>query len=53
LKLILKKGAQVKICGSCTEARGLKNAPLIEGTALSTMAELAGWVADSDKILTF
>jgi len=29
-----------KICGSCAEARGLKNVPLIEGTEISTMAEL-------------
>lgn len=50
---ILAKGAKIKICGSCAEARGLKQQPLIEGTELSTMAELTGWVVDSDKVLTF
>lgn len=53
LKAILARGAKVKICGSCAEARGLKNVQLIEGTELSTMAELAKWVVDSDKVLTF
>lgn len=53
LKAVLSKGAKVKICGSCAEARGLKNAPLIEGTEISTMAELTNWVVDSDKVLTF
>ncbi|MEN8229970.1 MAG: DsrE family protein [Bacteroidota bacterium] len=53
LKAILLKGAKVKICGGCAEARGLKNAPLIEGTELSTMAELTNWVVDSDKVVTF
>jgi uncharacterized protein involved in oxidation of intracellular sulfur len=53
LKLSLNKGAKVKICGSCAEARGLKNIPLIEGCEISTLAELTNWVADSDKILTF
>ncbi|MBI3260015.1 MAG: DsrE family protein [Ignavibacteriae bacterium] len=53
LKLALSKGAEVKICGSCAEARGLKNVPLIEGTELSTMAELTNWVVDSDKVLVF
>lgn len=53
LKLALSKGAKIKICGTCAEARGIKNLPLIEGTELSNMAELAHWVADSDKILTF
>src|SRR3990170_7585915 len=50
VKLALSKGTKVKICGSCAEARGLKNAPLIEGTEISTMAELTNWVVDSDKV---
>ena len=53
LKLALTKGAKVKICGSCADARVLKNAPLIEGTEISTMAELTNWVVDSDKTLVF
>ena len=53
LKSVLAKGGTIKICGSCAEARGLKNAQLIEGTGISTMAELTNWVVDSDKVLTF
>lgn len=53
LKAVLLKGGKVKICGSCAEARGLKNARLIEGTEISTMAELTNWVVDSDKVVTF
>ena len=53
LKLALTKGAKVKICGSCAEARGLKSAPLIEGAEMSSMPELTNWVVDSDKVLTF
>jgi len=53
LKLALSKGAKVKICGSCAEVRGLKNATLIEGAEISTMAELTNWVVDSDKVLVF
>jgi len=53
LKLIISKGAKVKICGSCADARGLKNLQLIEGTEISTMAELTNWVVDSDKVLVF
>ena len=53
LNLTLTKGAKVKICGSCAEARGLKNIPLIESAEISTMAELTNWVVDSDKVLTF
>lgn len=53
LKLSLTKGAKVKICGSCADARGLKNAQLVEGAEMSTMAELTNWVVDSDKVLVF
>lgn len=53
MKLALTKGAKVKICGSCADARGLKNATLIEGTEISTMAELTNWVVESDKVLAF
>lgn len=53
VKLLLNKGAKVKICGSCAEARGLNNVQLIEGTEISNLAELTNWVVDSDKVLTF
>lgn len=53
LKLVLSKGAKVKICGSCADARGLKSVKLVEGTEISTMAELTNWVVDSDKVVTF
>jgi uncharacterized protein involved in oxidation of intracellular sulfur len=53
LKFSISKGAKVKICGSCADARGLKNLPLIEGAEIGTMAELTQWVVDSDKVITF
>ena len=53
LKAILEKGAKIKICGSCADARGLITSQLIDGTEISTMAELTNWVADSDKVITF
>src|SRR4030066_2395585 len=46
LKSIINKGGQVKICGTCADARGIKNLPLIEGVQLSTMAELTQWTMD-------
>jgi uncharacterized protein involved in oxidation of intracellular sulfur len=53
IKAIIAKGAKVKICGSCAEARGLKSVRLIEATEISTMAELTNWVVNSDKVLSF
>jgi uncharacterized protein involved in oxidation of intracellular sulfur len=53
IKVILAKGAKVKICGSCAEARGLRSSQLIEGAEISNMAELTKWVLDSDQVITF
>jgi uncharacterized protein involved in oxidation of intracellular sulfur len=53
IRSVLLKGGKVKICGSCAEARGIKDLPLIDGTELSTMKELVQWTLDSDRTLTF
>ena len=53
LKLSLNKGAKVKLCGSCVDARGIKNLPLVEGCEISTLADLTNWIVDSDKVITF
>ena len=31
LKAVLMKGGKVKLCGSCADARGLKELKLVEG----------------------
>ncbi len=53
LKSVINKGGQVKACGTCSEARGIKGLALIEGAEISTMAQLTQWVLDSDKVATF
>lgn len=53
LKFILAKGSKVKACGSCVEARGLRDLSLLEGVEVSNMSELAQWAVDSDKVFTF
>ncbi|KAB2892902.1 MAG: hypothetical protein F9K28_10825 [Bacteroidetes bacterium] len=53
VKAVINKGGQIKLCGSCCEARGLSQQALIEGTEVSTMSQLARWVVEADKVLTF
>jgi uncharacterized protein involved in oxidation of intracellular sulfur len=53
LKSVISKGRQVKACGSCSEARGLKGLALIEGVEISTMSQLTLWSVESDKVITF
>ena len=53
LKSMIRKGAQVKACGTCADARGVRELILIEGVELSTMSHLAEWATSADKVLTF
>ena len=53
LKSVLMKNGKVKLCGSCADARGLKQMQLIEGAELSTMKELTQLTMESDKMVTF
>ena len=49
---ILHKG-EVVLCGSCMDARGLKEAELIDGAKRSSLAQLADWTIEATKVLTF
>ncbi len=53
LRAVVGKGGEVKACGSCIQARGLTDLPLVEGVEVSTMSQLAQWVVDSDRVVTF
>ena len=53
LKAVLLQNGKVKLCGSCCEARGLKDVKLIVGVELSTMKELALLTMECDKVITF
>lgn len=53
MKAVLGKGGAVRACGSCMDARGMRDLTLVEGTARSTMAELAEWTIAADKVFTF
>ena len=54
LRELISMGAEVKVCGTCMARCGIyKNHPYFEGAAQSTMPELAAWVLDSDKVITF
>ena len=54
LKGIIALGATVKVCGTCMARCGIhRNQPYFDGAEKSTMPELAAWVVDSDKVLTF
>jgi uncharacterized protein involved in oxidation of intracellular sulfur len=54
LRELISNNVQVEVCGTCMSRCGIhKNHPYFEGANKSTMAFLAEWVNDSDKVLTF
>ena len=49
---IIRKGS-VGLCSTCMDARGLGADEIIEGALRSTLAELADWTIEADKVLVF
>lgn len=56
IELMLGKVARhgdVGLCGTCMDARGLSDNELTDGAKRSTLAQLAEWTAQADKVLVF
>jgi uncharacterized protein involved in oxidation of intracellular sulfur len=54
LRNLIADGVTVKVCGTCMARCGIyKNHPYFEGAEQSTMPELAEWVVDSERVITF
>jgi uncharacterized protein involved in oxidation of intracellular sulfur len=49
---VLRKG-EVALCGTCMDARGLREEDMVEGARRSTLAQLADWSVEADKVLVF
>lgn len=56
IELMLKRvaaGGKVLLCGTCMDARGIKDEDIVEGARRSTMDELAEATLLADKVLVF
>jgi uncharacterized protein involved in oxidation of intracellular sulfur len=49
---VLRKG-EVGLCGTCMDARGMTEAEMIDGAKRSTLAQLADWTAEADRVVVF
>ena len=49
---VVRKG-EVGLCGTCMDARGLRDEELIEGAKRSTLSQLADWTVEAEKVLVF
>ena len=53
LQTVILQQAAVGVCASCMDARGIKDAELLEGTRCSSLEELADWTQWADSVLVF
>ncbi len=53
LRGAMRRNAEIGVCGSCMDARGLGDLELVEGAHRSTMDELTSWTVWADRVLVF
>ena len=53
LRSAAKHGAEIGVCGTCMDARGITEAELAEGSHRSTLEQLADWTQWAEKTLVF
>lgn len=53
LHTVAAHGADIGVCGTCIDARGIADSELTEGTKRSTLAQLTEWTTWADKTLVF
>jgi uncharacterized protein involved in oxidation of intracellular sulfur len=53
LKGLVSRGAEIGVCGTCMDARGIAAEDLAEGARRSTLEELTDWTLAADRILVF
>jgi uncharacterized protein involved in oxidation of intracellular sulfur len=53
LVIVGRKSAEIGVCGTCMDARGLAETDLVEGAKRSTLAQLTEWTVCADKVLVF
>jgi len=48
-----RHGAEIGVCGSCMDARGIADTELTDGAHRSTMEQLADWTQWASRVLVF
>ena len=50
---VIRNSGEVKLCGTCLDARGMDESKIIEGAVRSTMSEFTNLTLESDKVISF
>jgi uncharacterized protein involved in oxidation of intracellular sulfur len=49
----IKRGAAVGVCGTCMDARAVREEQLTAGAHRSNMEELTDWIVWADKVISY
>ena len=49
----IRAGAEVGLCGTCMDARAIRDELLVEGARRSGLEELSDWTIWADKVISF
>jgi uncharacterized protein involved in oxidation of intracellular sulfur len=53
LKVPARQGAEIGVCSTCMDARGITDGELADGTRRSSLEELASWTQWADQVFVF
>jgi len=53
IQYVIRNGGEVKMCGTCMDARGIDESLVLEGASRSTMLEFTNLVLASEKVISF
>ncbi|MCI0449129.1 MAG: DsrE family protein [Chlorobi bacterium] len=53
IQYVIRNGGEVKLCGTCLDARGISESLIFEGASRSTMSEFTNLTLSSDKVISF
>jgi uncharacterized protein involved in oxidation of intracellular sulfur len=53
LGMVARRKAEIGVCGTCMDARGITETELVTGAGRGTLAQLAEWTVWADKVLVF
>lgn len=53
LRALLPRGGRIKICTTCVNRCGIGHGEVIPEAIMATMADLAAWITESDRVVVF
>jgi uncharacterized protein involved in oxidation of intracellular sulfur len=53
LQVVLNHKVRVGVCGTCMDARGIRDDEILPGALRSTLEELTDWTLWADKVVVF